>query len=145
MSESDGVKAYVTRPGEGVRGDDAGLKASGRSTGGALTLIESHATGGAPRHVHSREDESFYVIEGTITVRCGDDEFEAGPRSFVFLPRGIPHAWDVVEHQEAVVLILTVPGGFDEFMREFHEAGSDAARVEVARKHGIEMFPSPGG
>ncbi len=55
------------------------LKAARTSTGGSLTLIESHTTGGAPMHVHGGEDECFYVVEGTIVVHCGDDVFEAGP------------------------------------------------------------------
>ena len=129
---------YVLGPGEGVPGaGDPALKASEPSTGGTLTLFESDTDGGAPRHVHSREDECFYVLEGVISVECGDETFEAGPRSFVFLPRAIPHAWDVVGDR-ATVLIITVPAGFEEFMRELHEA-EGPARLEVARRHGIEF------
>jgi quercetin dioxygenase-like cupin family protein len=132
-------RGYVLGAGEGVPGGgDPALKASGPSTGGALTLFESDTDGGAPRHVHSREDECFYVVEGTMSVECGDDAWEAGPSSFVFLPRGIPHAWDVVGDR-ATVLIMTVPAGFEEFMREFHEAGG-SARLEVGRRHGIEFL-----
>jgi mannose-6-phosphate isomerase-like protein (cupin superfamily) len=128
---------YVLMAGEDLEGEP-GLKASAASTGGALTLYESHTTGGAPLHVHEREDECFYVVEGTIAIRCGDDDWQAGPRSFVFLPRGVPHAWDV-PGDDALVLILTVPGGFEEFMRAFHDAeGSE--RAAVARRHGIEML-----
>ena len=132
------IHGYVLGPGEGVPGGgDHALKASEPSTGGTLTLFESDTDGGAPRHVHSREDECFYVLEGVISVECGDETFEAGPRSFVFLPRAIPHAWDVVGDR-ATVLIITVPAGFEEFMRELHEA-EGPARLEVARRHGIEF------
>jgi quercetin dioxygenase-like cupin family protein len=130
---------YVVGPGEGVPGGaDTALKASSESTGGALTVFDSDTDGGAPRHVHSREDECFYVMDGTISVECGDEAWEAGPGAFVFLPRGVPHAWDVVG-ERARVLILTVPAGFEGFMREFHEADG-AARAEVARRHGIEFL-----
>jgi len=132
-------RGYVLGAGEGVPGsDDPALKASSESTGGALTLFESDATGGAPRHVHSREDECFYVAEGVISVECGDETYEAGARSFVFLPRGIPHSWDVVG-ERATVLIITVPAGLEEFLREFHEA-EGPARLEVGRRHGIEFL-----
>jgi quercetin dioxygenase-like cupin family protein len=42
------------------------VKASGRSTSGSLTLIEAAIDGGPPRHTHRREDESFYVLTGTL-------------------------------------------------------------------------------
>ena len=71
-SISSAVGAYVLHAGEGV-GGAADVKASRASTGGALTLIESRTDGGAPRHVHQREDEFFYVVEGTITVECGEE------------------------------------------------------------------------
>jgi mannose-6-phosphate isomerase-like protein (cupin superfamily) len=134
----DRVKAYLLPPGEGV-GGDAAVKASRLTTGGALTLIESRTRGGAPLHVHSRDDECFYVLEGTLTVRCGDERFEAGPRSFVFLPRGIPHSWDVLG-EEATLLMITVQAGLDEFLHEFHAAGSAEARNEVAARYGIQFL-----
>src|SRR5579871_4365953 len=89
-------KGYVLHPGESIHGEDRlDVKASRRSTGGSLTLIESHTRGGAPMHIHSREDECFYVITGSLKVWCGQDVFEAGQGSFVFLPRGVAHAWNV--------------------------------------------------
>jgi mannose-6-phosphate isomerase-like protein (cupin superfamily) len=131
------LKGYVLHAGEGVT--DASTKASKISTGGGFTFIESRTTGGAPLHVHTREDEYFYVVEGVISVRIGDDTFEAGPRSFVFLPRNIPHEWDVVG-VEATVLLMTIPGGLEEFLGEFHAAESSEARSQVAAKYGITFL-----
>jgi quercetin dioxygenase-like cupin family protein len=79
----------------------------------------------------------MYVLEGTIWARCGESRFEVGPRSFVFLPRGVPHEWDVVG-AEAVILIITAPGGLEEFLHDFHDARGD--RGEIARRYGID-FP----
>jgi quercetin dioxygenase-like cupin family protein len=111
-----------------------------------LTLIESHTTGGAPWHVHSREDEYFYVLDGVITVRCGEDSFEAGPRSFVFLPRGLPHAWDVAGEGVATVLIITAPAGLEEFLHEYHGAAAmpDEAKDQIAARYGITFLPEAG-
>jgi mannose-6-phosphate isomerase-like protein (cupin superfamily) len=136
------ASGYVLGPGEGISGAGSGVKAGRTSTGGSLTLIESRARGGAPLHVHSREDECFYVVEGSITVRCGEDVFEAGPRSFVFLPRGIPHAWDVSGKGVATLLIIAVPAGFEDFLREHHEAGSmpDDVKNQIAAKYGIRWI-----
>ena len=131
-------KGYVLQQGEGIDGDSS-TKASVASTAGNLTLIESRTTGGAPLHVHTREDEYFYVVEGTITVRLGEERFEAGPRSFVFLLRNIPHEWDVVGG-EATLLMMTVPAGLDTFLAEYHMADSRQARDEIATRYGITFL-----
>ncbi len=143
--KQEGVQAYVLGPGEGVLGTGSDVKASRISTGGNLTLIESHTTGGAPLHVHSREDEYFYVVEGAITVHCGEDVFKAGPRSFVFLPRGVPNEWDVSGEGVATVLIITAPAGLEEFLHEYHAAGSlpDEVKDQIAAKYGITWLCSP--
>ena len=142
MPENDdaqqSIRPYMLRPEDGLDALDPDVKASASSTGGALTLIASRTTGGAPLHVHSREDECFYVLDGSIVVRCGEEVYEAGPRSFVFLPRGIPHSWDVTGEGTATVLIMTVPAALDDFLREFHAEGAD--RREVAQKYGIAFL-----
>src|ERR1051326_2491560 len=132
-------KPYLLRAGENVSGCADGVKASIASTVGGFTLIESHTAGGAPWHVHTREDEYFYVVEGEITVWCGKDEFHAGPRSFVFLPRGVPHAWDVKSPGKATVLMMTAPAMLDEFLREYHAARPDQRNV-IAEKYGLTFF-----
>jgi len=137
----NGPKAYVLRPGEGVEGFDASVKASGRSTGGAFTMIESHTAGGAPWHVHSREDEYLYVVSGALKVSCGKEVYRAEQGSFVFLPRGIAHSWDVASEGKATVLMMTVPAMLEEFLREFH-AASGQDRDRVAEKYGIRFLKS---
>jgi mannose-6-phosphate isomerase-like protein (cupin superfamily) len=133
-------KPYMLLTGEGVAGFDAAVKASRISTGGNLSVMESHTKGGAPWHVHSREDEYFYVVEGAIIVHCGEEVFTAGPRSFVFLPRGIPHAWDVGGDGVATLLMMTVPAMLEEFLQEFHAASTREARDAVAAKYGIQFL-----
>jgi mannose-6-phosphate isomerase-like protein (cupin superfamily) len=138
----EGLSGYVLGPGQGVPGFDANVKASRKSTGGSITLIESHTRGGAPPHVHSREDECFYVMDGNIIVHCGEDVFEAGPGYFVFLPRGIPHSWDVTSGKPATLLIITAPAGFEEFMQAYHAAGSASNEVkdQIAANFGIQWI-----
>jgi len=133
-----GPRGYLVAAGHGVGGDPS-VKASRASTGGSLALIESVTTGGAPPHVHEREDEAIYVLDGKITVHCGADTFVAGERSFVFMPRGILHDWDV-DSGRATVLIVAAPGGLDEFLAEFHAAADWDARDAVAKRHGLR-FP----
>jgi mannose-6-phosphate isomerase-like protein (cupin superfamily) len=89
------------------------IKATGASTGGAFGLVESLVAQGfsPPLHVHHREDESFWVLEGELTMRCGDESFRATAGSFVFLPRGVPHTFVVESETPARMLTLLTPGG----------------------------------
>jgi mannose-6-phosphate isomerase-like protein (cupin superfamily) len=93
------------------------LKATAESTGGAFGLVEAVAPAGSspPLHVHHREDESFWVLEGSFSVRCGDRTFSAGPGSFIFLPRGVPHTFVVEGNAPARLLSLCTPGGFEQY------------------------------
>ena len=95
----------------------------------------------AARHPTSirREDEAMYVLDGSIVVHVGDEEFHAGAGDFVFMPRGVQHDWDV-EAASARVLIIAAPGGLDRFLEDFHAAGDWAARDAVAERFGL-TFP----
>lgn len=90
------------------------MKARAEDTGGAVGLVEAtlYRGFGPPLHVHSREDEAFYVIEGEILFRQGDEEFVRGAGSWVWGPRGVPHAFKV-QSESARALILVTPGGFE--------------------------------
>jgi len=140
MTSQNSINAYLLHAGEGVAGFDAGVKASRTSTGGNLSVIESHTRGGAPWHVHTREDEYFYVVEGTIVVHLDQETYEAAPGSFVFLPRGRPHAWDVSVDGVATLLMMTAPAMLEEFLREFHAASAREDRDTIAAKYGITFF-----
>jgi mannose-6-phosphate isomerase-like protein (cupin superfamily) len=93
------------------------LKATAETTGGAFGLVEAVGPAGSspPLHVHHREDEAFWLLEGTLTVRCGDRTFTAEPGSFTFLPRGVPHTFVVEGDKPARLLSICVPGGFERF------------------------------
>jgi quercetin dioxygenase-like cupin family protein len=92
--------------------------AEGEDTGGRLTVYEIlfPPDSGPPLHVHEREDEAFYVLEGGLSVRMGDEEFEATAGSFVFQPRGVPHTFRS-SGDGARVLLLVVPSGFEDYFR----------------------------
>jgi quercetin dioxygenase-like cupin family protein len=79
------------------------------------------------------------VLDGVISVQIGERIFEAGARSFVFLPRNIPHAWGVVG-DEATLLLMTVPAGLDAFLDEFHAASTKVARDAIAARYGITFL-----
>ncbi len=73
------------------------VKAGGTQTEGRMIQLLIHESRGAgtPLHVHRDADESFYVVDGEITVHIGDDRFDAGTGDYVFAPMGVPHAFRV--------------------------------------------------
>jgi mannose-6-phosphate isomerase-like protein (cupin superfamily) len=98
------------------------VKASGEMTGGAFTLFEENEPVDTPLHVHEREDELFYVLEGEHLFQVGEEEFRVGPGGLVFAPRGVPHAQRRAVPRTGRVLVLTAPAGLEGFFRELAEA-----------------------
>jgi mannose-6-phosphate isomerase-like protein (cupin superfamily) len=139
---TDFLAGYVVPAGTGLA-DDPDLKASHRSTGGALSVFETSIGTGPPLHVHDREDECFYVLDGELSVRCGDEGFSAAAGSFVFLPRGRPHRfWATgATGQPARLLLIAVPGGIEDYFRQINAAASDAERDRVGDHYGIRVVP----
>jgi len=94
-------KAYLLTQEEGDALWFAGalmvLKATGEHTDGRFTFLDQRTPGdyAVPRHVHDREDEAWYILEGEVTFYCGTETLRAGPGSWVFAPKGVPHAFRV--------------------------------------------------
>jgi steroid delta-isomerase-like uncharacterized protein len=96
------------------------VRSTAETTAGAFALIENWempAGFASPYHTHHREDESFYVLEGEIAFVCGGKWVKAGPGTFVYGPREIPHGFKVIG-SPASVLILCTPAGFEQFVLE---------------------------
>lgn len=138
--ETAAPRGFVVRPEEGLALPAAGgqVLASAANTGGLFSLIRSHAPAGdqVPPHIHSSMDECFFVLDGTYKITCGEEGFEATPGSFVYLPRGVPHSY-TVGAEAAAKLILTVPGGIENFFADF-ESGLDPE--EMMHRHGVTFL-----
>jgi quercetin dioxygenase-like cupin family protein len=104
------------------------FKAVARDTGGALSVWESLMPRGSspPLHVHEREDEAFYVLEGEMTFRVGDDHLPAPAGTFVWGPRDVAHQYRV-ESSVARLLTWFVPAGGEELF--FHMSRPAEART----------------
>ena len=115
------------------------MLATAAATDGAFSLLLSHAPpgDGAPLHVHRDESESFFVRAGTYRIWFGDDTFEAGVQDFVYLPRGVPHAWRVVSEMAGRKLILAVPGGIEAF---FEDMVTGVSPDELTHRHGVQFL-----
>jgi quercetin dioxygenase-like cupin family protein len=95
------------------------ILATAEETGGALGLVLASGRKGAgpPPHTHRNEDETFYLLKGEGTFYVGGEAIKAVPGTCVFLPRGIEH-WFTIDSDEATVLNLITPGGFESFFKE---------------------------
>ena len=129
------------------------VRASAQSTAGAFDLIEVVMPEGTnpPWHIHRREDEFVYVLDGQITFTCGEQTIRAERGAFVFLPRGIAHTFCVEGPGTAHVLSLCVPAGLKDFFKEMGEPARertlpppqtlDLAKLHlVASKYGVEIL-----
>jgi quercetin dioxygenase-like cupin family protein len=111
------TRGFMVPAGSGLPHEVRGVMASGQSTNGAVTVMEITIDTGPPRHIHTREHESLYLLRGDLDVECGNERFRAGPGSFVFLPREVPHRFRAVGGSATALLVVT-PGGLDEYFAQ---------------------------
>jgi quercetin dioxygenase-like cupin family protein len=120
MKQDVADKAFGLNEGEGEArwwlGGLATIKATGKETGGRYTLVEVlDPEGEGPLHVHHREDEGFWILEGELTFEVGEETIKASPGSFVFGPKDVPHRY-TVDSGPARLLYILSPAGFEEFI-----------------------------
>ncbi len=153
--------AVHVHPGEGkklwVAEELMTFVVSGEDTCGKYALTDSMVPpqGEAPPHIHHREDEAFWVLEGELEIMVGEDTFEASAGSFVHLPRGVIHTYKNVGATPVRFLTLMVPAGLEKFFEEVGKPGTDASSpppfgeedverlLAVASKYGVEIPPPP--
>jgi len=138
----------VVEAGEGASvslgGVGVDFKIPAGMTDGAFAIVEHPLEPGRliPPHIHYREDELSYVISGEIGVRIGDRDYVAGPGSYVFKPRGIPHTFWNAGPEPAHLLEVIWPAGFEQFFAELGELVATCPpeelperRAEIARAY----------
>ena len=146
--------AKIVPTGEGrklsVVGDTITIKLRGADTGGAYSVIEelTPPQGGPPLHVHRREDETFFVLEGEFEFSIGARAVRASPGTTLFGPRGIPHTFKNVGGKNARILVVISPPGFEKFFEEVHELSQQGPPgpdrlLPLARKYELEILPPP--
>ena len=94
--------------------------ATAEDTQGKFALIETVARKGnvPPPHIHHREEETFYVMEGEMTFSVGGQTIKATPGTMVCLPRDVPHSF-VIDSEQGRALILLTPAGLEGWFKEF--------------------------
>jgi quercetin dioxygenase-like cupin family protein len=121
------------------------FKATGATTGGHFDFMVGEVAylSGPPLHVHEEQDDTFYVLEGVLTVQADDEVFELTAGDFVSVPPGVPHTFDNVDKDQAPVrtINLMTPAVLHDFFAKQVAAGPDAeptALRALAHSHGIK-------
>jgi quercetin dioxygenase-like cupin family protein len=151
---SDPARPVAVPPGEGqtIQGPAGGLltfKVRAEQTNGALTAFENviAPNDGPPLHTHAAEDESWYVIDGTLRFQLGDEVAEAPTGTFVFVPRGTPHTFENIGSEPARILVIFNPSGMERFFDRFATlpAGppDPSAFRELGREAGMDVVGPP--
>ncbi len=130
----------VQLPGVGVR-----FMAWTEETGGGFSLVEhpiAPRTLCAPWHMHTREDEYSFVLEGRMGALLGDDVAYAEVGDFVFKPRDQWHTFWNAGDEPCRILEIIAPGGFEHMFREFGEltrAPEPEDMADFTRRYGIHF------
>ena len=134
--------------------------AGGAETGGLLdaSLVTQPPGIAPPLHVHTREAEAWYLLEGTLTYQAGDERVDLEPGGFIYLPQGLPHGFRTTGTAPVRYLALALPGGvlglYDEVGTPTAErrlpdggvTGEDVARwLAAAPRYGLQIVGPPIG
>lgn len=154
LSRLSSLAPVIVRAGEG-RALDFGKehavpKLSPEQTGGQFLVGDYWVEpgGGPPLHVHTREDEVFFVTEGELEYRIGAETLRVGPGDIVFAPRNTPHAFRNRGSTNARFFVIVTGENFFSFIQlwiaELNQPAPDPANLlRIAADHGLEILETP--
>ena len=121
-------------------GDIYATLVTGAETSGSHYAV--HAViptgGGPPAHIHSREDEAFFLLSGELTFLVGEEEVVLGAGTFLNVPRGTKHRFRNTSDQDAEMIFWFAPAGIEGLFEELGEHPEDI--VAIGEKYGVEYF-----
>lgn len=131
------------------------MKAVSADTGEALGafLVITEPQAGPPPHIHHREDEAWYILEGNYALTIGDQVQSYGPGSFIIGPRNIPHTFKNVGKSTGRMLAMAWPAGFETFFLEIGQPVPDLSAplpdvpldieklIALSKKYDFDVLP----
>ncbi|BAY29576.1 cupin 2 domain-containing protein [Nostoc carneum NIES-2107] len=153
------LQGVLQQPGQGsaywVLGDLYTFKAVGEDTGKAYALVEIivQPQNGTPPHIHTHEDEAFYIQEGELEFQLNEQTLIATPGTFLHSPKGQLHRFTNIGTQPAKLLCWVTPAGLEKFFMEIGVPAiemsqsptvtpADIEKVMLfAPKYGLEIIP----
>ena len=131
--EGRGVDGYVC----GMRRAGPGRRTAATTKGASISWFQSRVWFGPGLHVHATQEDTFYVVDGVLTVQFGDDIVELGPGDFGTAPPGVPHSFTNADAERACRAInLMTPGiGFDRYIDQIEKVAATADHDALDRLH----------
>ena len=122
------------------------LIATSTATGGRFTVLEQVTPPGwgPPRHIHSREDEISYILQGSYDLHVGDEHRTVSAGASAILPRNVPHGFRNVAPAPSRLLCVITPGGLEEYFLAVAKCPpppNPAQLAELARPFGLTLLP----
>ena len=144
----------IARAGEGKRikpspEEELFFKITGDDTDGRFDYLEGtiEYLGGPPMHIHHFQDETFYVVEGELRFKLGEEMLDLEAGDFAYIPKGVAHGYVNMKQEPVRGLGIFVPGGFDRFMEEVGKlppGPPDPEKMrELGEKYGLEAVGPP--
>lgn len=129
-----------------VINDGIRVLADGAATGGSAFQFECHVPPGSgpPLHLHEREDELFYVVEGIFRFVLDGQESTASPGAFVYAPRGSVHAFQNTSAYPGRLLVTCTPAGLEEAFRLVKRPESGTGDLSPTMEEMIGIFANYG-
>jgi quercetin dioxygenase-like cupin family protein len=144
------MTAKILGPKEGkylnVIGDQQWIKLRGEDTNGAFAMVEQQNPPGTiiPTHMHTREDETFYLAKGKVQFTVDGRDIVAEPGTTVFLPRKTPHSFKVIGDEPTRAIILVSPAGCENMFEELADLSlgpPDMKKVEeICERYGVHFL-----
>lgn len=138
------ARPYALQAGEGEKLAWFDATPTIKASTSALGVVEItlHPGEEPPLHIHTREDEYLYVLEGDVSFYVGEEKYRAGAGGFVSFPRELVHTF-AIESDSARLLVIVTPGGFERMFELAPKTPEDAARALI--EFGMDpVGPNPG-
>jgi mannose-6-phosphate isomerase-like protein (cupin superfamily) len=138
-STIESLAAVVAHPGDGIPvrafGNEILFKLTSEQSGGAITvgLATVPAGNAVPPHVQDREEELFIIVDGSYRFWLDGTQTDVEPGALVFVPRGVPHKFQVLGERDGRHWVFSAPGGFDRFFMECAEVFAQPGPPNLAR------------
>lgn len=139
-------KGFIVKSGEardqksfklkGVNANILDVKISGSDTNGGFAMFEQTSLTqgrGTPLHVHHKQDEVFYVIEGEYYFQIGSEKFRASSGDTIFLPMKVPHAWTQVSPKGKMTVFFQPAGKMENFFLTTSSLDHEPSKEELSK------------
>lgn len=131
--DARGKKSFKLK---GVNSNVLDVKISGDDTNGGFAMFEQTSLTqgrGTPLHVHHKQDEVFYVVEGEYYFQIGEEKFKAFTGDTIFLPMKVPHAWTQVSSKGKMTVLFQPAGKMESFFMATAALNHEPSKEEMAK------------